>query len=272
MRVDATNLMLFLGGACIAIALGAVLLRRSQPLGWLVLIAGLAAVALQVLAQLTGRLGAENLWFRSPVFFPAALILLGAAVWWLRRPAPRALRFGLPAVLLVLLGAAALLARIDGRSAPLAMLIPTRSQPAPELSYFDESGRVRFLSELRGKVVLLNFWATWCSPCRKEMPLLSKMQREHGDDGLVVLYVSLEEPAVLEPFLAANRFEGVQGRLDRAPAFYDAGKFYPLSYLIDRDGRVAVRWSGRPKEDWLRAEIERGLGAPDSARVAQASR
>jgi thiol-disulfide isomerase/thioredoxin len=261
MRVDAMDLMVFLGSACVVIVLGAALLRvpRALALGWMLLIGGLGAVALLVLAQLTGRLGHEHLWFRAPTFYPAALILLGASIWWLMRPAPRLLRFGLPAALLVVLGAAATLARIDGRSAPLAMLMPTRQQPAPEMSYFDERGQVRFLSELRGKVVLLNFWATWCAPCRKEMPLLSEMQREHEDDGLIVLYVSLEEPEVLAPFLDANRFDGVQGRLNRAAPFYDAGKFYPLSYLISRDGRVALRWSGRPKENWLRGEIARQL-------------
>jgi len=261
MRVDSTALTLLLGSACAGLAIGAVLLRVSRliVLGWLLVAVSLAAVALLVLAQLTGRLGPEQLWFRAPTFFPAALILLAASAWWLTRPAPRLLRFGLPAALLLVVALAATLARLDGRSAPLAMLMPTGDRPAPELSYFDERGQRRFLSELRGKVVLLNFWATWCAPCRREMPLLSEMQREHADDGLVVLYVSLEEPSVLEPFLANNRFDGIQGRLDRAAAFYDAGKFYPLSYLIDRDGRVATRWSGRPKEDWLRAELDRTL-------------
>lgn len=270
MRVTSTALLLYLAGSCAVLLLGIVLMRasRATALAWTLLIAGLGAVALLVLAQLTGRLGPEHLWFRAPTFYPAALILLAGSVWWLLRPAPRILRFGLPAVLLLLVGAAATVARLDGRSAPIAMLMPTRSQPAPELSYFDDRGRVRFLSELRGKVVLLNFWATWCAPCRHEMPLLSEMQREHEDDGLVVLYVSLEDRDVLEPFLASNRFDGVQGRLDRASAFYDAGKFYPLSYLIDRNGRVALRWSGRPKEEWLRGEIGRTLRR-GSASVAQ---
>jgi len=85
--------------------------------------------------------------------------------------------------------------------------------------------------------------------------MLSKLQREHADEGLVVLYVSLEDPEVLAPFLAANRFDGIQGRLDHAAEYYDAGKFYPLSYLVTRDGRVAHRWSGRPREDWLSKQI-----------------
>ena len=108
----------------------------------------------------------------------------------------------------------------------------------------------------------VNAWATWCTPCRREMPLLSSMQREHADDGLVVLYVSLEDPQVLDSFLATHRFDGVQGRLDRAADYYDAGKFYPLSYLISRDGRVTQRWSGRPQEDWLRTEVARALRDP----------
>src|SRR5690606_35582785 len=65
MRVDLADLWWFLGAACVAIALGAALSRtRARPLGWLVLAAGLGAVGLQALAQLTGRLGAEHLWFR----------------------------------------------------------------------------------------------------------------------------------------------------------------------------------------------------------------
>ena len=91
------------------------------------------------------------------------------------------------------------------------------------------------------------------------------MQREHSRDGFVVLYVSLEEPAVLDKFLATNHFDGIQGRLDRAPDFYNAGKFYPLSYLIGRDGNVAERWSGRPNEEWLAGIIRDELGDELSA-------
>jgi thiol-disulfide isomerase/thioredoxin len=183
------------------------------------------------------------------------LVLVAAGVWWLRRPARPALRFGLPAAAFACIAIVALVARFDGRSAPLALLLPTLAEPAPALSYFDTDGRKQTLAAMQGKVVLINFWATWCTPCRREMPMLSKLQREHAEQGLVVLYVSLEEPGVLTPFLAANRFDGVQGRLDHAAEYYGAGKIYPLSYLISREGRVAQRWSGRPREDWLTAQI-----------------
>lgn len=231
--------------------------RREVPRmgGWVLLILATAALGLLALALLTGRLGPDKLWFREPSFLLAGAALLSALVWWLRRPTPLGLRLGIPACALALAAAFTLLGRIDGRAAPLAMALPTLNTPAPELFYFDESGRRQTLAELQGRVVLLNFWATWCVPCRKEMPLLSKLQREHADEGLVVLYVSLEEPEVLTPFLASNHFEGVQARLDRAAPYYDAGKFYPLSYLITRDGRVAQRWSGRPREEWLSARV-----------------
>jgi thiol-disulfide isomerase/thioredoxin len=260
MRTNATDLWLMFLIAAGASAAGIALLRtRARLAGWLALAGGLGLAALLALAQFTGRFGPEHLWFRSPTFYGALAVLVAGAAWWLRGPAPRALRFGLPALLLGISIAAALLARNDGHSTPLAMLLPTLDRPAPELSWYDDLGAKRELAELRGRVVLLNFWATWCAPCRREMPMLSKLQREYANQGLVVLYVSLEDPGVLTPFLAQNRFDGIQGRLAYAADFYDAGKFYPLSYLISRDGRVAQRWSGRPTATWLDERVRAQL-------------
>jgi len=260
MRANAAELWVMLLLAAAALATGVSMLRtRNRALGWLAVSVGLGVAALLALAQFTGRLGPEHLWFRSPTFYGSLIVLVAGTTWWLRRPASRALRFGLPAALAGMVIVAAVLARSDSRSSPLAMLMPTLGKPAPELRYFDDLGAKRELAELRGRVVLLNFWATWCAPCRREMPMLSKLQREYADQGLVVLYVSLEDPEVLTPFLARNRFDGIQGRLDYAADFYDAGKFYPLSYLISRDGRVAQRWSGRPTESWIDERVRAQL-------------
>jgi peroxiredoxin len=89
--------------------------------------------------------------------------------------------------------------------------------------------------------------------------MLSNAQTEFGKDGLVVLYLSLEEPDVLDKFLRTNHFNGVQGRFVTADDYYRAGQIYPLSYLISRDGHVAKRWSGRPAENWLRESIREEL-------------
>src|SRR5262245_53982408 len=171
MRVLASHLLVFVAVALVAVGLGAALLRAAKPaalraFGWLVLFGGLGALALLALLLLTGRFGPEYLWFRTPAFYIAAVTLLAAGVWWLRRPAAPMLRFGLPALLIVGLAVGALAARLDGRSAPIAMLLPTLDARAPELSYFDTTGRRRTLADLHGRVVLLNFWATWCAPCR----------------------------------------------------------------------------------------------------------
>ena len=267
MRFDTPQLFVFLAIAVAAIVAGLWLSRRAQRAPAMLLVTlGFGAIAALAAWHLKGGFGPELLWFRAPTFYVAAALLLAGAIGWFVRPiaGPRArlIRFGVPAAAIGLLGLVAIYLRVDGHSMPLAMLMPTRDAPAPDLTWFDASGRVHRLADLRGKVVLVNFWATWCAPCRKEMPLLSRMQREHEQDGLVVVYISLEEPQVLDAFLARNSFEGVKGRLDRAAEFYDAGKFYPLSYLIARDGRVAERWSGRPDERWLAATIQAALVTP----------
>ncbi|MEO8061446.1 MAG: redoxin domain-containing protein [Pseudomonadota bacterium] len=254
---------LVLGVALALIAAGAVFFRRGrrEP-GWVATLLGFVLVGGLAFAYLTGRFGPERPWYDAPYFYVAAAILLVGAVLWLLQPAPILVRFGLPLMFLAVAGGALALKRTLGSAAPLAMSMPTMSQPAPALTYFDTNGKLRALSELKGKVVLLNFWATWCTPCRREMPMLSKLQAVHANDGFVVLYVSLEDPPVLADFLRTNRFDGVQGRLAQAAPFYNAGKFYPLSYLISRDGRVEKRWSGRPTEAWIDLAIREELQSP----------
>jgi cytochrome c biogenesis protein CcmG, thiol:disulfide interchange protein DsbE len=240
----------------IAVAGAAAGVRLRRPT---LAIAGFAVAAFVAFGQLSGRFGLEQIWFRTPTFYVAALTVLAGIVWWLRRPLPLAVK-AVPVAGVILAGAAALAFMLfNGRGAPAAMLVPTLNRAAPDITYVDAAGASRRLSDLKGDVVLINFWATWCAPCRREMPLLAKMQRAYEPQRFRVLYLSLEEPQVLDAFLRANHFDGIQGRIAAAPPFYDAGKYYPLSYLVSRDGAVVARWSGRPGEAWLSDTIERQL-------------
>ena len=96
------------------------------------------------------------------------------------------------------------------------------------------------LSEYRGKVVLLNIWATWCGPCRREMPELDRIQRELGSNGVVVLMVSSEEPRPIREFLARSPVMTEQGYVADARDSRNITDIEsrPLSFIVDRQGIV----------------------------------
>jgi len=110
---------------------------------------------------------------------------------------------------------------------------------APEMNTVDLNGDHHRLSDYRGKVVLLNIWATWCGPCRKEMPELDQLYKDRASDGLVVLGLSVEEPDVQRQFaedlpvsypLLTN--EG------QVPEIFATTARYPSNFLIDRKGQL----------------------------------
>jgi thiol-disulfide isomerase/thioredoxin len=100
--------------------------------------------------------------------------------------------------------------------------------------------------DLGGKVVLLDFWASWCEPCRHSFPWMSELQRRHGADGLVVVAVNLDQdPHLAEQFLAATP---AAFRVEYDPAGALASEFgvnaMPVSFVIDRTGRVREKHVG----------------------------
>lgn len=127
----------------------------------------------------------------------------------------------------------------------------------PDFTRTDVAGRPVQLSRHRGQLVLLNFWASWCGPCREEMPLFSKWQQELGPAGLQVIGVSLDDDAAeMNKFLAAYP---VAYPIVRGDAKF-AGQFggvlgVPLSYLIDAQGRVVARYQGEVDLPKLEAKV-----------------
>ena len=106
----------------------------------------------------------------------------------------------------------------------------------------DLSGKTWHLQDLRGKVVLLNFWATWCPPCRKEMPDLQALYDKYKESGLVVLAISDEEAAKVQPFIAERKIS--------YPVMLDPGRkvndLYrvegiPKTFVYDRDGKMVAQ-------------------------------
>jgi cytochrome c biogenesis protein CcmG, thiol:disulfide interchange protein DsbE len=117
-------------------------------------------------------------------------------------------------------------------------------QPAPELAFHEvATGAPRQLSELQGKVVLVNLWATWCPPCREEMPDLDKLQARYADRGLLVLTVSDEERDLLQKFAAEHPLRTLNAYSQNLGWYDVPGR--PLTFVIDRNGTVRHFLAGR---------------------------
>lgn len=143
-------------------------------------------------------------------------------------------------------------------SLPMAVAGPLVGDEAPDFELVEAgTGNKRRLSEYRGRPVLVNFWATWCAPCRTEMPALEEAAATYRNAGLQVLAVNFGEsqPAVLAfagelslqlPLLLDS--DGAVQASYRVPG-------YPSSYFIDRQGRVAAVHLGILTEDQLSARL-----------------
>ena len=147
--------------------------------------------------------------------------------------------------------------------------------PAPDFSLPDLNGRVQRLSDFRGKIIFLNVWATWCPPCRMEMPSMERLYRQFKDRDFVMLAVSQDAegatpvrslvdelgitfPILLDPEAAVSHRYGVTG--------------YPETFVIDRSGKVIEHFIG--PEDWTSARSYRYFtdllnpsGGPQQARA-----
>jgi thiol-disulfide isomerase/thioredoxin len=126
-------------------------------------------------------------------------------------------------------------------------------EAAPQVQFQTLTGDPFTLGQLRGQVVLLNFWATWCIPCREEIPVLNAMQHELEGKGLKVIGASLEDTAegVAEYQKDVRKFEyQVLVGGDDAKAKF-GGTPLPTTYLIDREGRIRQKIIGaRDREGW----------------------
>ncbi len=161
------------------------------------------------------------------------------------------------------------------RPASAQAVKPTKDRKtAPDFTLKDANGKPVKLSDYRGKAIILDFWATWCGPCKVEIPWFIEFQRKYKDKGLVVLGVASgdEEWGVVKPFVDKMKinYPVVQGN-DMTADLYGGIEALPTTFIIDRDGRIAKIHIGlAAKEDFENA-IEKVLdAAPESQRASAA--
>lgn len=132
-------------------------------------------------------------------------------------------------------------------------------QRAPPIVLTTLDGHTIATRDLRGKVVIVTFWATWCEPCRAELPLLSRYAQQHAQDGLVVLGFSLDTPDALDQVRALSRTLDFPVGLLGDPHVPGYGRIWrlPVSFTIDRQGLlVDDGWKDR-NPAWTAARLQR---------------
>lgn len=140
---------------------------------------------------------------------------------------------------------------------------------APDFTLRDSEGRAVKLSEYRGKVVLLNFWATWCGPCKVEIPWFIEFEQKHKDQGFAVLGIAMDDDGwdVVKPYINARRvnYRVLMGD-ETVSTLYGGVESLPTSFMIDREGRIANVHIGLVNKRDYQDDIERLLEAGKSSR------
>ncbi len=147
----------------------------------------------------------------------------------------------------------------------------TSGKAAPEFNLKDASGQTVHLSDYKGKVVLLDFWATWCGPCKIEIPWFIEFEKQFKDQGFAVLGVSMDEDGwgAVKPYVARMKMNyRVLLGTDQVSASYGGLDSLPTTLLIDRNGSIASTHVGvsMGKEEFKNAIVQllgaRSVSAP----------
>jgi peroxiredoxin len=141
-----------------------------------------------------------------------------------------------------------------GQTAKANYLSVADDQPAPDFALKDINGRTVHLSDFRGKVVVLNFWATWCPPCRKELPDFAELQAEYNGKGLQFIGIATDDDglAKVKPFVESAKIPYPVLLPDPSiAAKYGEMNVIPVTFLIDRKGVLRAHYVGMRKKDVL---------------------
>jgi len=148
-------------------------------------------------------------------------------------------------------------------NSPAAQGLPDfREKPAPSFTLKSVDGKTVSLSDYKGKAVLLNFWATWCGPCKLEMPWLIQMQKKYASQGFTVLGISEDDGSTkqVSDFMAKMGVDyPVLMYDDQMNKAYGGIDYLPTSYYIGRDGKVIIESGGLISENEMEANIQKIL-------------
>jgi peroxiredoxin len=140
-----------------------------------------------------------------------------------------------------------------------AILQPANERkPAPEFALKDSSDNTVSLKDYRGRVILLDFWATWCEGCKEEIPWFSEFQRKYGSNGFTVVGVSMDDDGwkVVKPFIGKAEVPYCIVLGDDATARKYKIENMPDAFLIDRQGRIAATYVGLVDKDNVETNIQ----------------
>lgn len=148
---------------------------------------------------------------------------------------------------------------------PQNFAVQETPQPLPEIQFQDGDGQARTLADFSGKVVLLNIWATWCAPCRKEMPTLDRLQAKLGGPDFEVVALSMDRggPDKVKKFFAEIGIEHLALNIDiSGKAMFALGApGLPMTLLVDRQGKEVGRligpaeWDSSEMVDFIRSHF-----------------
>ncbi|MBN1274361.1 MAG: TlpA family protein disulfide reductase [Candidatus Aminicenantes bacterium] len=117
----------------------------------------------------------------------------------------------------------------------------------PDITITDIQGKKISFSALKGKIIILNFWATWCPPCRTEIPDFIDAYAQHKNDGMVIIGISLDRggPAVVKNFAETNKINYPLAMMTREIyQSFDIGQYIPATFIIDRQGKIIQKKVG----------------------------
>ena len=138
-------------------------------------------------------------------------------------------------------------------------------QAAPSFTLVDLNGKKVSLADYKGHPVVLNFWATYCGPCKLEMPWFQDLQNKYKDKGLVVLGLDQDDGMAVKEVAAASKRVGVTYPIlmpdDKISKSYQLGDYIPETFYVDKTGKIVEQTIGAHSKDELEADVQKAIAS-----------